>query len=463
MTKNYSIPDNYTIQSNGNLMGIIRKTKGGVKWLWEPFYSMLLVSKTYGKIMVAYQEPNDTTTIKLSSYNKKDYLRIPIYDILFGENCLWILTDDASGNKSWCLVADDFKGGNYVGAIEFIGRQESRMPFHIPIGQTYWRIKDTKGKIKRVNLMNGEISEDPDYILEKQKEERRILKERPVVEYKAIIDNNSKKVKFYNPWTNEIAFETVSIGDIECCQDLILKVLGENLDAVPKHVAEGFAEFTRAFESYFDSTAFRLIYIYLSERHKYNDLIDLMKDLVREVIISKDTNWGADSGWYTDDKGDSWKVYFQGVILCVLFRAKESKRINVLTYVITEECTLFTPEELCGLVKSMESSDVKTLKIKLKHVDCESIISDEKEVSKFISPYVLQQRPAMAADVANFKYESIIEYSLQGDIVNSSDESFGDIEILVSIGKSFTYRSKKKVNGKYSDWIKTNINTLCLV
>lgn len=448
----YSVPANYNIVEMNGCKGIMRHDKKGDKWTWDPFYSAILVGKSYGKILVAYREAISTDPyLKVASYNKQEHMPIKAYDIMFGENCLYIKTPHPkTGDLQWCLVREDLGGGTFLGDFEFMGRSRE-MPFHIPIGTTEMSVKLEDGKLKKLKLISGVMEDDSSL---EARVERPKVEEPPVTHYNILIDKEGKRLKLLSAADNRLIKESTCVGELEQYEGIIKALLG-SMENVEKETAELLVAFLSKFEHYVHGMVIPLLYKYVKDRSKQANTKELLNSMIKE----------ATTGWFIGDNNKEFKIYTQGTIILAMSKLSNGK-ITVAPYMINEGDDLLNNDEMLALVNCYRSNGFNTAKLDIKLATMDEAITDLAELSQWPSPYSVQQRVSFASDIKQFIYKEIDIYVLTGTVTYNSTNGESikeEITISVALCENFTYKSKKKVNGKLADWIKTNTSAAQIV
>lgn len=438
----YSIPTNYIIQELNGFKGIIRRDKKGDKWTWQPFYKALLVSKTYGRIIVAYAEASSTESyLKLSSYDKKEHIPILAYDVIFGENFMYVKTiKPSTGELEWCLVRDDFKGGKFLGDFEFMGRSKS-MPFHMPVNTLETHIKLPDEKVMKIKLVSGDIVEDESLA---PKVEAKPVVEEVIPFYDVIINATEKKIQLLNPKTAKVVKESGYIGEIEQYADIIKSMLGK-MDNVEREVADKLLDFFKLFESFVHGMALPIVFTYVKHRNSKLGIKEMLDAMIAEVT----------NGWFKREDGKEFKLYMQGTIFLAMSKTKNGK-VTVAPYMLHEGDDLLSDDEMMALVNCYKANGFNTTRLQINDVTLDSTVTDEHELKEWPSPYSVRQRIAFASDISSFKYKQINLYMVHGCVLTERSEDQGELEITVALCEDFSYKPKKKVGGKPSEWVTTN-------
>jgi len=433
----YSVPKNYEIREFNGLKGIVRAGKKGEKWIWEPIYKYLLVSKTFGKIMVAHLSAMTAEEfLTISFYGGEQAIKAKVYDVLFGENFLYIKTEKSTGDIEWCKVREDLQGGLFIGDFD-IPYRDRKMPFHIPIGVDSIPIR-VNGVDKKLMLHTGTI-EDVIPITSKAKPVEEVI-----THYNIAINYNNNSLQLLHPVTNKALGQSNSIGEIEAYEDILKAMIG-GFENVPKERADRLVQILGEFEYYGNAIAVPVLFEYVKSRN--NGDIDAILDCILAELRT---------GW--KDIGESYKAkaYASGSIVIVLVKNKYNK-IIVAPYMINGEDGIFEVQEVESLVNAYKSTKTKTVYLDIKEAELNETIDDEDETSEWPSPYSIRQREAAASDVREFKYKEINIYYLGCNIIGADKNNYGDIGINLAICDSFTYKSKKRPGGRIGDWITTNI------
>ncbi len=439
----YSIPKNYMIQNNGALKGLVRRGKNGDTWLWEPVYKILIVSKTFGKIMVAHlsampaagQEEEEYLTI--SSYNKEVALPGKVYDVLFGENVLYVkMVRRSTGEIEWCKVNEDLQGGIFLGEFEFIGRDRN-MHFHIPVGTEEMLIK-INGENKRLLIHTGEIK-DPEI----PKMVRKQAEEEVVTHYNVLVNPDTKTLQLLHPTRNSLIKQSNGVGEIEAYAEIINTILG-GMENVPKERAEKLLEFINEFEHFGNAIILPILYEYIRLRKPgTND--EILDSMLKELK----SDW-VKVGRY------SIKTYTSVSIIVALVKT-EGAKITVAPYMIKGEDGILEVKEVEGLINCFKSTGVKYNNLKIRDAVIDETIEDADEIRSWPSPYSVRQRPSVAADIREFTYDIVNVIYVDANIMGKDNNNYGKIQFHVAVCDKFSYVSKKKISGRTGDWVTTNV------
>lgn len=493
----YSVPANYKVETVNGAQGLRRITKKDTQWLYPPQFSTILVSKTFGRIMVAYTfGVGDNSFFRLATYNQKPILNMPIYDILFGENCLWVYIQNSKGDIEWCCVNEDMQGGRFVGDIEFIERDAatSQMPFHIPIGTKYYRIKDSNGSIKRIDLQTGDISDDPEYIRKQEREARKKLENTPVDKYVVKFDNEAGRVLFVNKLLNKTVLQSNIFGDFEMVKDMFIPSLlnlseddSKNIQlkrevSVSKEIAERFVRVSNMFESFFDCAALvalhRLVLTKTNGNLSGEKILELLEDELGYALQDVKGFDGHYSRrhWYKDNSNNYWKIIIVQTVVCVLFKNAQSQRITSMSYPINPNDMVFTAESLTAIVQAIQSFDGKPIiSVEINDIEKEDSYdavddynSNRRQALWCDKPYVVHQKEKKNAVVGGYKYGTVeIRFisatAISKDLEQLDDASLKqriqaddsmDFNFAVVLCKNFTYKPTQKTSTG-GGWVRT--------
>ena len=463
MAEKLSIPKNYEVKPVGSMVGLIRHGKNGDKWIWEPFYNMLFVAKTYGKILVAYKEATDTRNcLKISSYDKKMTLPIDVYGFMFGENCLYVQVLDNSTNEfGWAYIKEDFSGLKYLG--EFKVKNESwSNPLYIPIGTVTVDVVMPDGTEKRLKLISGELTDKPkassgkavsDYSIRSDFVRNDIPKpvEEPITEYKVLVNGENNRIQLLGR-NNKVLKESLAIGELIQYNELIKAMLGGN-EVIPVSTGDLLMEFLTKFEHYVHGMVLPILYTYEKDRAVDSSTLDnRLKDMINEL----------ESDWFKWNNKE-FKVYIQGTIFLVMMR-KKNERICVAPYMLTTENNILVPEEFEALLNVYKLNGYKSTKIRIDNIDLLQSIEDATELSSYQSPYSVRQRLDMSKTIKSHTYKSVDEIAISGHLESDKENNnTGNIEINVSICNDFKYTPKAKSSKTPVSEITTNVSAIQII
>lgn len=424
MAVKYSIPSNYNILNVGSLKGIVRQGKDGDKWIWEPHYTSLLVSRTFGKILVAYKDAiSQDNVYKISNYNQKEsYLNMPIYDIIFGESSLLIYTLDKNGELSWCAVDETLTKGKFLGDFEIITRNAD-MPNYIPVGIQRMLLQNESG-IYHLDLKTYEMRAQKSVNSIKEKEEAR-----KVVDTHCKFIADGDKLQCIGLQSNkEIA--SLLISELQAYKSVIEAMVG-NLNKVEIETANEFIRIVKKFEVYTSGIAFYILSLYANYDSIAASNLDKLKRL--NMLLNDDK-------WYKyNDR--SYKIYtFKSLILSLCKIG--DKRIT----------TNLSAEIESGL---FDENSNKLGMLEIVNIDTTHKITDSKELKNWKIPVSIENREQLSKDIKEHSYESV-----EIDEVSIKD----NISIEYAVCNNFMYKSNSGKNkAKQNTLIKTNINSIMLL
>ena len=428
----YSIPKNYDVVMYNGLKGIQRKDKNGVKWLWDPIYKQLIVSKTFGKIMVAHLSAlSKEDFLRISTYKGDLALKAKVYDVMFGENVLYVKSvRPSTGQLEWCMVNDDLQGGKFIGDFEIVKRRES-MPFHIPVG-TDSIVVSVDGVEKKLLLHTGELEEIKKYIPPK---------EEVVDSYKVYINTEKNCIQLLHPTKSVLMKQSSCVGEIGVYTEIIKNMLG-GFENIEKSKAEKLIEFISHFEHYGNAIVLPILYVYCRARAT-SESEDILANMIKEIT----------DNWYDVDGKYKVKLYTSGSIILGLVKL-DSGKITVAPYMIDGKDGVLTVPEVEALVTCYKETGSKTAMININEALIDETITDEEEVAKWPSPNTVRLRETVAADIKVFKYQKIEVIYVDAGIIGKNRLDYGSIGLHLAICKDFTYKSKNKMRGE--DWVVTN-------
>lgn len=422
MGTKYSIPSNYNILTIGSLMGIVRSGKDGDKWIWEPHYTSILASRTFGKIVIAYKDAiTQDKVYKLSNYNNTEtYLNMPIYDILFGENSLLIYTLDKNGNPSWCAVDETLTKGKFLGDFTITTRSTEK-PNYIPIGVSRLLLQNDTG-IYHLDLKTYEIrTQKSVYGIKERVEE--------VVDthYKFIIDGD--KLQCIGLQSNkEVA--NLLISELQAYKPVIENMVG-NFNKVDADIAKKFISIVQKFEVYTQGIVFYILSLYANYNSMASSILDKLNKL--DLVLS-------DNDWFDHGK-KLYKLYnFKNLIL-VLCKVGD-KRITTNLSADTESNIFDTNSDK---VNNLEIHFITTIEE----------ITDHKELKHYKVPGAIGSRESFSKDIKGHSYEKA---DIDRIVITNG------INIDYAICQNFIYKSNAGKNkDKQNGLVKTNINSIQLL
>ena len=441
----YSVPENYKVQpmevGGKKLFGIMRNDKEGVRWLWSPEYDILYVAKTFGKILIAYRlAEGGKSCLRISSYNKKWELPVDVYDVMFGENCLYVkVSNKRTGNIEWAAVNSELNGIKPLGDFEVVDRDSSLV--YIPIGKTELTVSagDTEKKLK---LMSAELVDV------KPKEPVRV---EPIhTQYRVVINNEASKVEFRHPDNNRLLNASLSVGELEAYEPVIKAMIG-NTDLVDLDVGDALIKFLGNFEHYVHGMVIPIIFRYVKDRaSKDASLLDIIKEMDNEV---------RNKGWYKSEDGEI-KMYMDGSIMLLLLRDK-THTITVAPLMIDmgdEENSVFSPEETQAIWNYYNSVRHKTVRVCIDTVYDYADLTDDSDVADaMLAPYYIDKILKLVKTIKSYRFGKISERTIKWHL-DGNDKHF---ENRYGLCSNFCYTPKKNGKGEVSE-VKTNVNSVYL-
>jgi hypothetical protein len=343
----YSIPNNYTVKDCNGLKGLTRAGKSGEAWLWEPIYTHLIVSKTFGKILICHKSSLSAEDFsRISNYKGELALQLKVYDVLFGENCLYVRTISGTGDIGWYMIDESMTKGKFIGDFEIASRNPS-MPFHIPVGTESLIIR-VDGKDKRLILHEGEIEDIKTSAPTAVK-----APEEVVTHYNVYINPDNNTVQLLHPETDKMLVQSNSIGELPAYEVIIQGLLGE-YDNVPKERAEKLIQILNEFEYYGNAIALPVLFEYIKARQG-GDVDSVLTRIWDELK----------NGWKAISDDYKVKAYTSGSIVLVLLKTK-TDRITVAPYMIQGADGILEVNEVEALVGAYKATGIKTTKLEVR-------------------------------------------------------------------------------------------------
>lgn len=454
----YPIPSNYIVTEMNGLQGLIRRDKRGNKWLWEPFYRFICVGKSYGKILVAYvpatggiDSPDGVPDfMRIASYNQKEHINARVYDVLFGENFLYIKTDRGNGVE-WALVSPDLSGGKFIGNFELANRGTS-IKFHVPIGTTEVKvlIKDPKtGEevCKILKLTTGELVNEASEI----KIERKAIVEPQITHYDMIVGAEGSKIKLLNSDTKAIVKESQAIGEIEQYIGLFGLMFGET-ERIPKEVGDKFIAFTKRFEVMVNGSVIPVLYEYVKERNPGANISQILDGMLKEL----------DEGWSKGPDGEQYKCYTEGPVILILKKVK-SGIILAAPYLIRSDGDdeVISEENIEALRACYRANGFESSQLKIVSIDCAATVTDENQLKHWPLPYSVLHRANLSQVIGRYTYACLEVYQVKCKIASDNGMEHGDLMLTVVACENLRYKPKSSATrGQTQSWVKTNISGL---
>lgn len=449
----YSIPNNYAIIPSGHLRGIVRQGKTEQKWLWDPVYTFLEVSKTHGKILVAHRAVTQPIEemVTLSSYNKKWNLPLRFVDVLFGENFVYIKTvQPSTGNIGWYLLNEELTGGTFLGDFDFLERSPE-MPHHMPVGKTECKIVDREGVEKKIQLITGKIEEIKKTVKIERKtpEELRQIENAKITEYQIKVETDKGVIQLVNPNTNDVVLKSKRFSEILEYKGFVIKDMlqAEARDGMvmcKKSVGDKFIQLIKALENNFHGIVLIMLHMYVTQRNPKATQEEILDKMMEQLA----------TGWFK--QGDRYfKVYFSKSIMMALTKT-DNTPISVAPYIINEgDDEEYGNENLINIVNCIDDTGFNIVELAIASAEIDQTITDKSALEKWEKPYSVRKNPALMADIHSCKYSAIDVYYITGNVACNGEE-YGEMILLADVCTGFKYRSKKKINGKLGEWITTN-------
>lgn len=446
--KEFSIPANYSVEQFNGLYGIRRKTSKGTNWFWDAIYTELIVAKTYGKIMIAHcsslDRANGREYLTLTDYKGGIAFNLPVYDIIFGANFLYVLTDNPQTNAmEWAYVKEGFKGGKFLGSIDFTVRDRDNYNM-MPISTTTVNVEVGTGdekKVRKFDLMKAELCEEETYVVPPK-----VVAE--VVEFcKVNVDMQSGRLVGFNAKTGKPYKRTTAIGEIAAYAPILPILLGD-LTAVPAETFDAMVDLISRIENYGNA----IILMTLYERATNLAAGAPKGDILRLMLHDLDTGWSE----LMLDK--ECKAYISGSMLLVAVKNTNGKAV-------------FTPYDIVeNLNGALDMNDVEAIntffeksgtiqgKLELtKTKDTQTVIDGDK----MLPPYAIRNNPVAAKDVSKYSYEIVKTCVAEMQINGLDGKAYGCIELCITLCNNFQYRAKP-VGAKAEGLTRTNLISVAI-
>lgn len=442
----YSIPKNYIVTENhSGLKGIVRRDKAGDKVTWEYLYKFLTISKTYGKILVAHlstlAEARGENWITISNYKKERVVKAKVYDVLFGENFLYIKTvSNVKGTVEWCRVEEGLDKAKFIGEFEVVGRNP-RYPHHIPVGTDFIIVKMEDGTTKKLMLHSGNLE---DYSIPKPMP-KATNKVQPF--YRVEIDEVENRLVAYHTETGEELLRSKSIGEIRMYSSVI-KALLVNPEKALRIDVENLFKFIGKFENY--GNALPLIILYEYVKACLPSVTEGEEGYIMPGMLDE-----IESGWVDIGDGVKLSVYFLATGVLALFKSPDGI-ITSAPYIIEAGSEMFTQDELGALDRAYKKTNSQAAYMSIAEISVESESRDPKNAKDWGLPYSINQRPEFAVDIRDYSYTVCNTFQVKGKVCDIYGAEHGEISIMLGLCRNFYYWSKNKSRGQYGEKIQTN-------
>lgn len=440
MERRYGIPKQYEIREFNNLKGILRKSRDGKeKWIWEPMYEHIIIGRAYGKIVIAYKRHlSGEEFLRLADYRGKLLLRAPIYDILFGDGCLYIKTiRQATGQIEWCLVDTSFEGGLFVGDFQIVDRS-TRMPFHIQRGIASILVRLPDGNERELELCAGKITVPAVIRANTLK-----IKEEEITHYNVLVNSVENNIMLVRPYDGRLVKESTCIGEVGEYTGIIQDMLG-GLEGVPKEKGDLLVSFLSRFEYLVNGIALPILHTFVS--HRLTD-----KEKEKDGATLKAMIEQLDSGW--TDLGDGFKVKLYTCQTLILALIKpEGRKITVAVHAIEREDDVLEPEGIAHLAEAYRETGNRTTALEIVKVG-EKVYDDDDDQQL---PYSVVQRKALVDTLRDYRYETVRVNYIDTKVVGSNGNKYGDIGLYIVICNNLAYLSRQQ-HDKGQEWVLTNI------
>lgn len=431
-TKIYSVPKNYAIVEIGGLKGLVRRGKEGDKWICKPVYRNIIVARSYNKIFICKDAGMYEDYMVLTSYTGKLVLDTKIYDIIFGEEFIYIKTErKTTGTIEWCLLNDKLTGGIFLGDAEFIDRgfQQHHMRKFIKyttiqIGDEIYRIELATAKIEQEIPKETQVEEEAvthgDVVFSMENEQA-----------KGSIKKDSNSIQIVNSSTKRLVVNSGPLGELESYQAVVVNILG-GTEGIPIERCKEFVRFTRRLEKYANSLIFPVMYSYVTGKLGSNTDKDAITKMMNEEL---------ESGW-VNLGGDLVKGYITGSVGVILTKRQED-RVIVTPFMINTAESEVDKQNLDNLLNCYKSTGNKNAKLTL--IRESEIESEEGEFDKLVKlPYCIEQRKGLAKSISDFNYGEVklLEYTF--DVIGIDNKSYGNLVLTTVKMSDFKYRVAKK-------------------
>lgn len=446
--KIYSVPEHYEVFDMIGRKGLKRRGSKGETLLLEPVFNTILVSRTYGKIMIC----RDPGIIPQGYWLLYDHtgdviLNARIFDILLGKDFLYILTDNPnSGELEWCLIYEDMQQGMFIGKFEIENRCKNN-PFHIKKGiEDITIIMDEREY--ELNLPTGTLTESMKSLYEEEVIENyniHFVEE----EEKNDLGITSNCIVLLNPNTGEALKKSISIGDFKNCKVILAKMLGGEKE-IPIERAEKLLSLIGKFENYSNGVIYAVLEHYIQSKYGNNISEDKYLELFNDEI---------ETGWSNRDSQNTvYKAYTSESLVVVLSRRLDvNSRIHVTPYVIQEGEEALSDESINSIIKCYSNGGATTARINFISVEYNNEGDDYEDFVEL--PYSVIQRKKLARLMGEIYYMSMGEVNLKGELVGVDNINYGTIELNMIQLRDLVYERRTKEREK----VKTRLQLTAIV
>ena len=444
--KNTLIPENYEVIEELGLKGLVRIAKDdSQKLVLDCVHKLCLPAKSYGKIVIATLM-NGEDSIKLTNYNGSEECKLPIFDIKFGANAIYIKTLKDGGNEvSWCLLDKKLKPVHYVGNFEIVDRRCADS-YYIPVRQEFIEVRDEDGNYYNMQLSTG-------YLEEVRRSKRVEVVEVAPTAYRVDVDTVKNIITAVSNLGKSV--NITAIHDVvkfkELFEVLLEKkakvtsekatvrgkvedqIVGYSFSDIRVDLVDKFAELVKNFEYMADAEILIMLYKYVKVTNKDKD-INTMELLSKELTSGFTTVVNESDGSY------SMKCYFFSNKLFIMVRSKNG-RIVTTTYDIGGKA--FEEDELRLLEKAYELAGFNAAPVEIVDFDVSKIDTNASHTGKLPRPFSVLKRKEINNVIKSSYYGRIIQIDITELVVG---QVRGEMSFTVAVCDDFTYIPKLKSN-----------------
>lgn len=420
------IPENYIIKEENGFKGVNKVNKNGKETsVLGCSYLMCKVAKSYNKVYVLFMTMDKE--LHLKSIRGEDEFEGNIYDALFGDKCIYVLTDNKDGGTRWLLLDKELHAERDIGNV-IIPDAYIEDEIYLKDSKYSLEVKDDEDNTYRLELSTGELS-----MLVRRKKE---VKEEKEPDFYTIVIEKSGKM-YYTYKSKELGRNTLLGVDkyIKDFEELLDLELEEREDC---YVLEGVEmEVCKQLFSIIGSFGFKESLEGLHLVKEYCSRLEDGKSKLLENITKELSDGFVSLGKY------EVKMYNIGTTLLALVK-NDTGRIIVYTGNLGKDDGLMDADMLRTLVGIYDSCKSNLLKFKVTKLSEKSV--DDTPKSRYGLPSSVENDKKAKAEVKEYNYEDCKVYELQLSVESKEEDNSIYVKMIVCGG--FNYKPKQNRNVK---------------
>jgi hypothetical protein len=480
MPGKYYEPAGYKVVKEGSSYGVHRSNKKANHWVIEPICNKAIIARTCGKIMIAFISNLDMAQgqhmYRLVDYQGRSLYQAPIFDVIFGENIMYLQIEGPSGLQ-WGYTKD-VSGGiklTPVGPYQI----ESRRPpafvsaNHLAPGDEDYAIKVTPEtpikpeadgipKDAYLKTHSGEIS------IEKKVDPRKVLqdakypssrkstgtvveepKNQGIYTYKV----NGRDQLEFTSLEGKYTFTSRSMYKLSEVTDILPAVIG----APGTHTLEQamrIVHLTQKFESGQGASVISMMILSLSKNGSTPD------EKVKQFNAEMAKGWTAKA-----QSPVEFKAYLLNGGVYILAKPKDSGiLVQMISPYYNSETEAHCPDlslESCKALATIAEGQLSVAKeIKIKNILKADGIVDKNSLPL---PGAIAVRPVLVEGIKKHGYNELSAYVLDAEMEVAGTGAVS-LEIVVHIGMGFKYTPTSRVGAMSGNgMVETKYNEMFLM